>query len=372
MPAISRIVPRSRPGRRLRWVDAAPASFRKRGASDPRTEPARPGASGVGCCRALRFGAVASEGGRQKHPRNGSSRTDRAPDRRPWRARLVTRPVATRPAGGTDSQYCERCGDVAGEATTLSRIGLTKCSSCAVYACRRCWMRAAGACPGCGFSPAGAAIVAALRSGRGGQSRPQADRTPAIGGTVVTGSRSVARRADRSAAIAVGMTMLAMSVVGVAIAGLLRPAGGVEGIVGTPGTSPVVVAGADGATPSAGGQPRPTARTTSGRGTGTTSTPVPTRTSAPRPVATPGTTPRPTPRPTIKPTADPTPSPTRCVAIAPQLVGQHRSAAERLWRAAGFTGGVTTLTGRGNYKIATQSRTAGDPFGCAASVTVGP
>ncbi len=316
-------------------------------------------------------------GGRQKHPCVRSSSPGRAPDPTVGRPRLMTRPVAARPPGA-DSQYCERCGDVAGEATSLRRVGLTRCPSCSVFACQRCWAKAAGACPGCGFSPVGASVVAAFRSKRD----PVTSR-PLTGATAATGAAAMARpaprRADRSAALAVLVTIVALSVVGFALAGPLRPSNGVEGAVGTPGpvavrsiepssgSSPVVVAGGDGATPSPTAQ-RPTARPTARPAPGVASTPRPNRT----PGSTPQPTPRSTPRPTPRPTVAPPPTPTPCVAVAPQLVGQKKSNATRLWHDAGFTGSVTTLPGHGNYRIATQNRTAGNTYVCGTSLTVGP
>jgi hypothetical protein len=53
-------------------------------------------------------------------------------------------------------------------------------------------------------------------------------------------------------------------------------------------------------------------------------------------------------------------------------VGQHRSDARRLWSAAGFTGAVTALGGRGNYVIASQDRTPGARYPCDGGVTIGP
>jgi hypothetical protein len=58
--------------------------------------------------------------------------------------------------------------------------------------------------------------------------------------------------------------------------------------------------------------------------------------------------------------------------VAPQLIGQHRSSAEGIWSGAGFTGPVISLTGNGNYLIASQDKVAGQPYPCDASVTVGP
>lgn len=78
------------------------------------------------------------------------------------------------------------------------------------------------------------------------------------------------------------------------------------------------------------------------------------------------------PRPTPAPTATPPPVPSGRVATAPNLVGQHRSDAHRLWTAAGFTGDVTALAGQGNYVIASQDRTPGASYPCDTEVTIGP
>jgi hypothetical protein len=56
----------------------------------------------------------------------------------------------------------------------------------------------------------------------------------------------------------------------------------------------------------------------------------------------------------------------------PNLVGQHRSDARRLWVEAGFTGVVTALAGQGNYVIATQDRTPGATYPCDRGITIGP
>ena len=330
-------------------------------------------ASAVGCGRALCLGSVASWGGGPKHPCDRWSRTTRAPDRRPGRPRRMTWIPSTGTTGGPDSQFCERCGGVTGEAASLRRVGLRSCSSCGVHACGRCWARTAGSCPGCGVAPIAAVGVASARSGRARWSRRRADPTPAIGAAAlagVAGPGSRPRRADRSVASAVGVTIIAIAAVAFSAAGPLRPTGGVESVVGTPGiagvrsgepaesSSPGVIAPGDGATPSPRAQ-GPVAASTERPGTRAPTT-DPTSTTP---------TPRPTPRPTPP---RPTPSPPACVAVAPQLIGQRRSDAVRLWKAAGFTSAVTALDGHGNYEIATQNRTAGKTYACDAPVTVGP
>jgi hypothetical protein len=63
--------------------------------------------------------------------------------------------------------------------------------------------------------------------------------------------------------------------------------------------------------------------------------------------------------------------PTPCRLVAPQLVGEHRNDASRIWSDAGFTGSVTAL-GHGNYLIAFQTPAAGADLPCDSDVTVGP
>jgi hypothetical protein len=60
------------------------------------------------------------------------------------------------------------------------------------------------------------------------------------------------------------------------------------------------------------------------------------------------------------------------VLAAPQLVGERRNGAARIWLSAGFTGEVTALQGSGNYVIKTQDREAGVEYPCDSGVTVGP
>ena len=55
-------------------------------------------------------------------------------------------------ADRTDDRFCERCGNQADPATTLSRVGLTTCRACGLHACQRCWARSVGWCPACGVS----------------------------------------------------------------------------------------------------------------------------------------------------------------------------------------------------------------------------
>jgi hypothetical protein len=170
---------------------------------------------------------------------------------------------------------------------------------------------------------------------------------------------------------------MAMAAVG-AVAFVLsrpQPTGEVAGIVGTPAPIAAATEAARTATnrPVAAATHRPSgAQTDPARPTAGPTNRAPR--SVPTRPPTGGSTPAPTPRPTSRPTPEPaaTPTPPRCVAIAPNLVGERRSNAARLWRSAGFSGAVTALSGHGNYKIATQDRAAGTSFDCTASLTVGP
>ena len=298
-----------------------------------------------------------------------------------WRAHLES-------TGRANSQYCEICGADAGPASTLRRVGPTSCAACGVHACRRCWARSAGGCPGCG--PAfGRVIKPAISSGaRAGPAEPRADRA-GIAGRQPTRPRARPRRARRPPAVAAGIALLVTSI-GIALAGPLGPGGGVEGLIGTPGRS----AAAIGAAPMPTGRPAPSrqrtavsvevATSTPGATqrppavatpvvTGTPTLPQPSEaTSAPTPGAStaPTTAPTSAPPSSSPPTAAPTPS--RCTAVAPDLVGGRRSDAAGEWRAAGFTGGVTILAGHGNYRIGTQVPPAGATLDCDSSATVGP
>jgi hypothetical protein len=292
----------------------------------------------------------------------------------------MTRPVVTNSAGATDALFCERCGDPAGTDTTLRRIGLAGCSSCGLHACQRCWARSAGSCPGCGFSPAGAAIVALLDSGTSTWTRRRADRQP-MAATAASVPHQPSRTGPRWPAIVIVATVvLAGSTFAWIIGGTARPQGGVAGLVGMPGTTAGPYRTLDAASGAPGAAiggvaadltPTPaTGPDVAGdRGGGpTTATPAP-------PQRTPAPTGSPSPTPTgPSPTSAPTPtaSPASCVAEAPRLVGEPRGDAARIWKAAGFTGTVTALPGHGNYVIATQSRTAGADYPCDTDVTVGP
>jgi hypothetical protein len=315
-------------------------------------------------------------------------------------------PVATRSAGATETLYCERCGDVAGPATTLRRVGLARCPSCGLHACPRCWARTVGACPGCGYSPAGAAVVAAFHAGRPGRvearpsSRPDGERpqpgvararAPAAAAQAGT-HPSTARRppgrssGSRSAMIAAGLILLAGSTFAFFLADHGRRAGGIAGIVGTPDPSsrvdrplspsrpssaPGAIDVAVGAAAAETGKP---SAGRSGTGPATASAAPPRPTPGPTAAGTPAPTVQPTPQRTEAPTPPPSPAPTPapCLAEAPQLVGERRADASRLWQAAGFSGGVTALPGHGNYVVATQDRTAGRAYPCDSAVTVGP
>jgi len=281
-------------------------------------------------------------------------------------------PRAASSADRVDDRFCERCGNPAGPMTTLTRAGLTTCRACGIHVCARCWARSAGSCPACGVS------IAAT---------PLAVATP--------GHRSARGRAPALAA-AGGALLLTATVFAFAFVAPLRPTAGVAGATGTPRTSgldavgfapPTVSKGAVGTDPSAtdrtgtgsGGTAGPgTTKPPPGGGTPPPETtpgphvPPPVPTPTPEPTAVPPPPPTPDPTPTPEPTAPPTPTASQCVATAPNLLGQNRSDAHRLWTAAGFTGAVTALDGHGNFAIASQDRTPGAVFPCDTGVTIGP
>ncbi|HXI82242.1 MAG TPA: hypothetical protein VNM34_15650, partial [Verrucomicrobiae bacterium] len=94
----------------------------------------------------------------------------------------------------------------------LSRIGLSMCPSCGVFACDRCWTRAGGPCPGCGVA------AAAL----------------AAGVVPPPGSAVRRRRLSRRAPIAVSAAAVVVATLAFVMGRPLQPTGGVEGLVGTP------------------------------------------------------------------------------------------------------------------------------------------
>ena len=160
----------------------------------------------------------------------------------------------------------------------------------------------------------------------------------------------------RRAALATvgGALVFAATALAFVLGAPLRPTGGVAGATGTPGRDGVGFAAPGASSDVSGFEPvrpgsgpnrlgrdarpgstahRPWRETGAGdRGTR--------RATRRRPngrahgAADPAIEPEPTPGP---PPADapPTPAPTPCVAVAPNLVGQHRNAARRLWSAAG-------------------------------------
>lgn len=255
-------------------------------------------------------------------------------------------PRTALPSSGPALPFCERCGNLIGAASTLSRIGLTMCNACGVYACGRCWARTAGACPGCGVTVAAAATAGVAQE---------------------AGHPPNRRSWDRRAPIAVGTVVLVVSALALVVGGPLRPTGGVEGATGKPaavtsaspstGQSPLALLSGGATPPIVSETPvLPSDRAVP------LQTPTPTTRPRPAPTLTPRSTPRPTPRPTATP----------CVLKAPVLIGQRRNSAAGIWSGAGFTGAVTTLPGNGNYAIGSQDRIAGHTYRCDASVTVGP
>ena len=109
--------------------------------------------------------------------------------------------------------YCERCGNLIGPAATLLRVGLRGCKSCGLYACDRCWARAAGTCPGCGISVAGPAAAGVAR--KNGRAPNQRGR-------------------DRPWPIAAGIAFLAVSAFAIIVGNPVGPAGNVGAAIGTP------------------------------------------------------------------------------------------------------------------------------------------
>ena len=149
----------------------------------------------------------------------------------------MTRLRSASSADRTDDRFCERCGNQADPATTLSRVGLTTRRACGLHACQRCWARSVGWRPACGVSMvamplqrslpteqrrdgvAGVLPVAAAASTLGGRKRPnRRSRLPAF--------------AAAGAAFVVAATAFAF-VSGVT----LLPTGGVAGVTGTPGAA---------------------------------------------------------------------------------------------------------------------------------------
>jgi hypothetical protein len=287
--------------------------------------------------------------------------------------------------GGRSLPFCERCGNLIGPASALLRIGLSMCPTCGVYACDRCWTRAAGWCPGCGISASAAAAVGAAAA---------VSATAAVG--VAGDSGGALHRLPRAwrapiVMAGVGTVVIVASVLAFTIGGRVRPAGELELALGTPaavssatpgdGQSPPSSFSAGVAAPTSSWvalSPAPTVAPQIPSATpvlpsGTVEpAPTPPPKPAPTPPPTPAPTPRPTPAPTPRPTPAPTPRPTSCALPAPQLVGEHRNSATGIWSGAGFTGAVTALPGNGNYVIASQDLLAGQMYPCDASVTVGP
>jgi outer membrane biosynthesis protein TonB len=199
-------------------------------------------------------------------------------------------------------------------------------------------------------------------------------------------------------AVAGGAFVLAATVFAFVFTTPPAPTGGVAGVTGTPGVSgldgigfgaPAAsdAEGTDPPAPDATGAgsdrtarpgaveppaPTPTLEPTGAPTPREIEPPAPTPTPEPTATPTPEPTAAPTPKPTPAPTATPTPVPTGCFATAPNLLGEHRSDAHRLWTAAGFTGDVTALAGQGNYVISSQDRTPGARYPCDTEVTIGP
>ena len=265
-------------------------------------------------------------------------------------------------------------------------MGLTTCRACGLHACQRCWARSVGWCPACGVSMVATPLLRSLpteqrRDGVAGAS-PAAAAASTLGGR--SGRGRLPAFAAAGAAFVVAATAFAF------VSGVpLGPTGGVAGATGTPGAAGLGGLGFGGPTASGPtGRARPAqvrreplrarrpgpadrrAEATGGtpgtrhRGSGATRAHARARRPCPGP-----TRPRGPPRgPRRQADARPTP----CIATAPNLVGQHRSEARRLWSAAGFTGTVTALDGHGNYLIASQDRTPGASYPCDTGVTIGP
>ena len=276
-----------------------------------------------------------------------------------------------------DEQFCENCGSPAGPQLSLTRTGLVTCPACGIHACKRCWARSVGFCPAC---------IASISTA------PSAEEPP-VPAASTPGPRS-ARRPLLALAAAGGAFVLAATVFAFGFVTPPGPTGGVAGITGTPevsatdglgfgapatpdteGTDPpapdgtgdgsdrtarpgAVEPSAPSPTPEPPAAPTPKEIEPPAPTPAPTTTPTPAPTPAPTTTPTPAPTPSPTPKPTPAPTPTPTPVPSGCIATAPNLVGEHRSDAHRLWTAAGFTGDVTALAGQGNYVIASPGSDA--------------
>ena len=305
------------------------------------------------------------------------------------RARPMIHHRAASATDRMDHRFCERCGNPADPLATLTRAGLTTCRACGIHACQHCWARSVGSCPACGASVAATPLLRSLpaEQARAANATGGAARSPAAPTPGETSSR-VSRAALAAAG---GALVLAATVFVFMLVSPLRPTGGVAGATATPGASgpyrvgfasPVASQGAVESGPSAtdrtGTSSGATADQESGGGTpprqatpdpqGSPPAPTP----PPEPTAVPTPPPTSVPTTTPEPTAPPPPAASGCVATAPNLVGQHRNEAQRLWIAAGFTGPVTALAGHGNYVIASQDRTPGAVLPCDAGVTIGP
>ncbi len=297
---------------------------------------------------------------------------------RATRDHILNRVTAAPDAGEPPSAFCPRCLRRSDPAAIGGRVGLCYCSECSRYACRWCWNEAAGACPACAVA------------------------YPIVLARPLTFRRSMAavlRRFDSRRSLAAAALVMVAVVLGVTVAGGIRPVGGVEGSINVPSstatlgtasptppedtaspgqttdptatptssgiqatTAPggVVTSGDSPTPPTIGSSPDPTAAprrpptpTPSPIPTsGATATPEPTPTSAPTPTPTPTPTSAPTPTPT--PTA--TPTPPICKTV-PTLIGLTLKAARAAWTSAGFTGSLTG--GHGNANVLTQNQTPG-------------
>jgi len=284
----------------------------------------------------------------------------------------MTYPRAASLADRMADRFCERCGAPAGPQTTLTRSGLTTCRACGIHACMRCWTRSGRSCPACGVSIAASLVLGSLPTEQPRAAGSAGAALPTPASAVATPGHRPARSRLRAPVAAGSVLALTATVFVFVFGAALQPSGGVAGVTGTPGaSSPVASGNAVGSGPSA---PDRAGTNSPPTGASTTEPPGPQPMTVPRQATPDPPGPRPTPKPTPKPEPSiaPTPAPSRCVATAPNLLGQHRSDAHRQWIAAGFSGAVTALDGQGNYVIGSQDRTPGASYPCDTELTIGP
>jgi hypothetical protein len=297
-------------------------------------------------------------------------------------------------SGEPPAPVCQRCGRRVDMEAIGPRVGLCHCPVCELYACPWCWAAADGGCPICAYSYAVAAIApaAAVAAVAPAAAAAATAANAAAAATAATaGGRpgtTTPRPKDLRAPVAAGTIVLAIALLIINIGAAFRPTGGLDGNLagsetgGSASPSAAVSAASTGPT---GFSPSPTAATTnptasstSGQAVGPptvpgtpapTATPAPTPTPTPKP--TPAPTPKPTPAPTPRPTPAPTPQPTPACKTVPNLIGKTLAAARSAWKAAGFTGALTSTNGKkGQLIVQTQNRTPGACMPASTTITV--